>query len=275
MVDREHAGHHGGQDLCGTNVGSGLFAANVLLTGLQRQAIGRLTLAVHTHAHQAAGHGALVGIAASKISRMRAAAAHGHAKALGGAHHDVGIPFARRCQQGQGQQVGGHTQGGLFLMDLRRKVAPILHLAMAGRVLHQHAKAVALAQQLPRITDLHLNVQRFCAGLNDLDGLRKTARIDHKNGAGALGAALGQGHGFGRRGGLIQHRGIGNRHAGELTHHGLEIHQRFHAALADFGLVRGVGRVPSRIFQNVAQDDARRVGAVVALADEAFEQLIL
>ena len=52
---------------------------------------------------------------------------------------------------------------------------------------------------------------------------------------------------------------------------GLEVHQRFHAALRNLSLVGGVGGVPSRVFQDVAQDDAGRVRAVVALADKALE----
>ena len=46
---------------------------------------------------------------------------------------------------------------------------------------------------------------------------------------------------------------------------GLEVEQRFEPALRNFGLVGGVGGVPAGVFQEVAQDDARRVGAVVTL----------
>jgi hypothetical protein len=43
---------------------------------------------------------------------VRAARAHGHAEALGGADHDVGAQLARRHQQRERQQVGGHDEGG-------------------------------------------------------------------------------------------------------------------------------------------------------------------
>ncbi|MCY1174845.1 hypothetical protein D9M73_150590 [compost metagenome] len=45
--------------------------------------------------------------------------------------------------------------------------------------------------------------------------------------------------------------------------------------MGDLRLVRGVGGIPGRVFQEVAQDRRRRVGAVVALADEGLEQLVL
>ncbi len=42
----------------------------------------------------------------------------------------------------------------------------------------------------------------------------------------------------------------------------------------NLGLVGRVGGVPGGVFQDVAQDHAGRVGAVVALADEALEHLV-
>src|SRR5690606_7811273 len=69
--------------------------------------------------------------------------------------------------------------------------------------------------------------------------------------------------------------GVGDLHAGQVGAHLLEVHQRFHAALRALRLVGRVGRVPGRVLADVAQDHLRRVGAVVALADEAAEDLVL
>jgi hypothetical protein len=91
----------------------------------------------------------------------------------------------------------------------------------------------------------------------------------------ALDAALGQRHGLGGGGGFVQHGRVGHGHARQVADHGLEVDQRFHAALRDLGLVGRVGGVPGGVLQDVAQDDARRVRAVVALADEALEHLVL
>jgi hypothetical protein len=84
-----------------------------------------------------------------------------------------------------------------------------------------------------------------------------------------------QHHAFGRGGGLVEHRGVGDGHAGEVADHRLEVHQRLEPALADLGLVRRVRGVPGRVLEDVALDDAGRVRAVVALADEALQHPVL
>ena len=96
--------------------------------------------------------------------------------------------------------------------------------------------------------------------------------VDQKHLAGAFDGATGQCHGLGRCCRLVEHGGVSNGHARQITHQGLEIHQGFHAALADLGLVGRVGRVPGRVLQNVAQDHAGGVGAVIPLADATFQQ---
>ncbi|KZX20287.1 hypothetical protein ACH61_02610 [Rathayibacter tanaceti] len=55
VVDRVHRRHHGQQHLRGADVGGRLLAADVLLAGLQRQAVGRVARRVLAHADQAAG----------------------------------------------------------------------------------------------------------------------------------------------------------------------------------------------------------------------------
>jgi hypothetical protein len=87
-------------------------------------------------------------------------------------------------------------------------------------------------------------------------------------------AALRQRHGLGSGCGFVEHGGIGHRQRGQVTDHGLEIDQRLHAALADLRLIGRVGGVPGRVLQNVAQNHAWGVGAVVALPDEALEHLV-
>ncbi len=45
--------------------------------------------------------------------------------------------------------------------------------------------------------------------------------------------------------------------------------------MRNFWLVRRIGRVPGRIFQNVALDDRWRDGAVIALTDQRGQNLVL
>ena len=55
----------------------------------------------------------------------------------------------------------------------------------------------------------------------------------------------------------------------------MEVDQGFHAALANLSLVGRVSRVPRWVFQNVAKDHAGCVIAVIALANETFENFVL
>ena len=71
-------------------------------------------------------------------------------------------------------------------------------------------------------------------------------------------------HGFGSGGGFIEQRGIGDFHAGEVHHHGLVVEQSLQSALRNLGLVRCVGGVPTRIFEDVSKDDRRRNRIVIA-----------
>jgi hypothetical protein len=66
---------------------------------------------------------------------VRAARAHGHAKALGGADHDVGAHLARGHQQRERQQVGGHDEGGLLAVHGLHVGAQVGDAAAGGRVL--------------------------------------------------------------------------------------------------------------------------------------------
>ena len=71
-------------------------------------------------------------------------------------------------------------------------------------------------------------------------------------------------HGLGGGCGLIQHRGISDRHAGQVADHRLEIHQSLHAPLRDLGLVWRVGRVPAGILKNITSNHRRQVRAVIS-----------
>ena len=99
---------------------------------------------VYRHANQAAGQGPLELVPASQVGRVRAAVAHGHAKALGVAQHDVGIPFTRRREQGKCQQVGSHAQRCAITMGLTSQGPQIINMACGCRVLSQYAEVIAL-----------------------------------------------------------------------------------------------------------------------------------
>ena len=148
VVDRVHAGHDGRQHLRGADVGGGFFAADVLFARLQREAVGWVAVSVHTGSHQPAGQRALEFVATRQVGSVRPAIAHGHAKALGAAQHDVGVPLTWRHQERERQQVGGHAQGGAVGVCLAGQRPQVVDGAGGGRVLRQHAEVVARCHQL-------------------------------------------------------------------------------------------------------------------------------
>ena len=95
VIDGVHPGHDGEQDLRGADVGRGLFAADVLLAGLEGEAVGLGSAGIDRDADEAAGQGALELVAGGEIGGVGTAVAHGHAEALRGSDGDVGAELAR------------------------------------------------------------------------------------------------------------------------------------------------------------------------------------
>ena len=275
VVAGVHAGHDGEQGLRGADVGGGLLAADVLLAGLHRQAVGLLAVAVDRHADHAPGHHALVLVAGGEVGGVRAAETHRDAEALRRADGDVGTELARGLEQGEREQVGGDHHQRLPVVRGGDDGGVIDHLAGARRVLQQHAEDLVRSEFGRGVADDDLEAERLGAGAHHLDGLRVAVARDEEGLRLALRQALAEGHGLGRGGGLVEQRGVGDLQAGEVGDHGLEVQQRLQATLRDLRLVRGVGGVPGRVLEHVAQDDRGREGVVVARADERAQHPVL
>jgi hypothetical protein len=192
----------------------------------------------------------------------------GDPEALGGAHRDVRALLAGRGDEGQGQQVGGDRDHRPALLGLRDHRGVVDDAPGDPGLLQDHAGDLALGQARRQVGDPHGEAQRLGAGQHHGQGLRQRVGIDDDRpvAAGLVGPAHQQ-HRLDHRRGLVQQRGVGHRQPGEVGDHGLEVQQRLQAPLGDLGLVGGVGGVPARGLQHVAQDDRGRVGVVVALAD--------
>lgn len=141
--------------------------------------------------------------------------------------------------------------------------------------MQQRAEHVALVEIGEGIADDQGPAERLGAGAHHGQRLRMHVLVDEEGLRLDLRVPLGERHGFGGGGGLIQQRGVGNVEPGEVADHGLEVEQRLQPALADFGLVWRVGRVPGRILQDVALDHRRQDRAGIALADQRGEDLVL
>ena len=252
------------------------FTADMLLAGLHGQAQRRLAEAVDGNADQTAWHVALERILGGEVRRVRATKAQWYAKALCAANGDVGTEFARRRQQGQGHQVGGHGDQCVGGVEAFGQFAVVEHVAVAGRVLQQGAEERADIGQFALIAHHHIDTQWLGTGAQHVEGLWVAVhRREERVAAFVLAQALAEGHGFCGGGGFVEQGGVGDRQAGEVADQGLEVQQGFQAALGNLRLVRRVGGVPGRVFQQVAQDRRRRVAVVVALADVGLEQLVL
>ncbi len=273
VPDRIHAGHVGEQHLRGADVRIGLLAADVLLARLQGHAQGRLATGILRHADDAAGHRALVLVQAGEEGGVRAAVAHRHAKALAGTEGDVGAHRARGFRQHQRHQVAGDGADGVLRLELRDHCGEVLELALRIGRLQQRAEDVVVGSFLRRAED-QLEAEPGGAGAHHVEGLREGVFIDEEGVALRLARAARHGHRLGGGGRLVEQRGVGELHASQVDHHLLIVEQGFEAALGDLGLIGRVGGVPAGILEQVALDHRRRVGAVVAEADQRLPDLV-
>ncbi len=275
VIDRIAGGDHGQQHLRSTDVGVGLFAADVLLAGLQRHAQCGLAAAIHGDADDAPRRGALVRVAKGEVGRVWTAETHGHAETLAGADHDVGAQGAGRAQQHQGERIGGDYRHSPAGVDGRDPGLDIVHRAVAAGILEQGAEAIALAEFRLGIAHHQLEAEVRGAGGQYREGLRQ-ALVGSEKPVGRMIAAQASrhGHGFGGGSRFIQQRGVRQLHAGQIHDQLLEIEQGFQAALGDFRLIGRVGGVPARIFQHIAADHRGQDGAVVAQSEQRSEYLV-
>ena len=126
VVHGVHRGDHREQDLRGADVARGLVAADVLLAGLQGEAVGGVAVGVDRRADETPGQLAREALADGEEPGVRAAEAERHPEALGGADRDVGAQVAGRGDHGGGEQVAGGDHRGTAVvhgLDHRAVVA--------------------------------------------------------------------------------------------------------------------------------------------------------
>ncbi|OLT12609.1 hypothetical protein BJF77_06020 [Kocuria sp. CNJ-770] len=259
------AGDDGQQRLGRADVGGGLLAADVLLAGLQRQAVGRPAGGVHRDAHQAAGQIALQALAAGHERGVGPAEEQGHPEALGGADGDVRALLPRGAQEGEGQQVGGDGHQRALRVGLLRALRQVGDVPVDADLGQDHAEELALGQALGEVGDDQVDAHGPAAPAQHGEGLRQGAGV-HGDAA-AAGPAVGAAHhehGLRHGGGLVEQGGVGQVEAGEVHDGVLEGQQGLEAALGDLRLVRGVGGVPGGVLEDVAAQRGRGDGLGVA-----------
>ncbi len=275
VVDGVHRRDDGQQHLGGADVGRRLVAADVLLAGLEGEAVGRASLRVDRDTDEAAGQVALEPGRDRHEAGVRTAVEEGYAEALGRADDDVGTEGAGRLEQGEREDVGGDDGQPTALVDGVDHGTRVADGARGAGVLHEHAGDVAVGQALGQVGDDDLDAQPLGAGADDVDGLREGVGVDDERAGGVALRTAYERHGLRGRGALVEQRGVGGRQAGEVGDDGLEVEQRLEPALGDLGLVGRVGGVPGRVLEHVAPDDRRRDRRVVAQADHRLGRPVL
>ena len=276
VVHRVSTRDDGQQSLSGTDVRGSLLAADVLLTSLQGQAVGRLAGRVLRDTHQTARHGALHALVNGHVAGVRAAEEEGQAKALGVTNCDICAQFTGRLQQGQSQQVGVHRhQGVTFLSGLDERF-DITDFAVLGGVSQDNAVQVALGQALGEIGDDKGNTEHLRTAAGHRNNLRQATGVNSKEAV--LHLAVCTVHhncGLSDSGSLIQQRGVSNLQAGQLHHGVLEVQQSFQATLRNLSLVGSVGSVETGVLQNIAAQNSGGHSVVVTGANHLCQDLIL
>ena len=274
VVNGVHTGQVRQQCLRGTNIGCRFFAADVLLTSGQSHAQGRFARCVFGYADDAARGRAFELVFKREISSVRTAEAHRYAEALRVAQRDVRAQLGRRFQQNQAHDVGGNGDNRAFGFQTADNILQVLHVAVFADVLEQRAEVFAFIR-FGKIADHQLEAEIFGAGFHHVQSLRIDALV-HKETLGFhLAHAVRHRHRFGGSGRLVQQRRTRHGETGQIDTHLLEVQQRFQTTLRDFRLIRGVGGIPTRIFQYVAQNHVRHTSRVITQTDIGFVDHVL
>ena len=195
---------------------------------------------------------------------MRTSETGRDAKSLGRTDNDIRPQRSRRRDQRERQQVGGDDGEGTGFVRAGDKTFQVADRSVGGRVLKEGAENRFFGTGLRRPAE-NPDAQRFRPRANQGNRLGM-AMVGHKKRIATL-DVMAQAHGFRRGGRLVEQGRVGYFHPGEVAHHRLEIQQRFQAALRDLGLIRRVGGIPARIFQNISADDGRRECPVITRTD--------
>ncbi len=206
---------------------------------------------------------------------MRSPEHERYAETLGRADGDIGTHLAWRGEQGERQQVGGDRHEHPSLAQRSDELGVVAHQPRRAGILEQDRVRVGRHDVAGRVADDNLDAERQGTGPQDLDGLGMAVGIDEEGVPLACRDALEHRHRLGGRRRLVEERGVGQLHAGEIDDHGLEVEQRLEPALGDLRLVRRVRGVPARVLEDVPLDHRGGVRARVPHADERGVDLVL
>ena len=199
-VERRHDRE---QRLGGADVGRGLLAANVLLTGLESQSVGAVAVGVLRDTDEPAGHDPLERICAGEEGGVRPAEAHRDAEALRRTDRDVGAHGGGLLQQTQGQQIRRHDRQCPCRMQRVALSGVIAQVAVGAGVGEDGAEQVVAHFEGGRVALNDLDADG--AGPGGQDGLGLWVQIfgDEELLLLALSGVVRHGHGLGCRRRLV------------------------------------------------------------------------
>ena len=283
VVHSVHRRHNRQQTLGGADVRRGFVPANVLFPGLQSHAQGGLAQPVDGDSNDSAWEMALEAFAGGKKRGMRPPVTHRHPKPLRTSHHHISTHGAGAFQHQQCHQIGRENSPNFAFGHVGHKSRQVLHLTIGIGVLDHAPKDIACLHGTSHgftTHDHHVNVEVRRARAENTECLRKHRFIHQEPRLASLhlGARAGckqHRHGFRCRRALVEQRGVGHFHPGQVHDHGLEIEKRFQTALGNFSLIRRVSRVPPWILKHIATNDAWHFRGVVAHPNVVAEHRVL
>ncbi len=140
MIDRIHGSDHRKEDLGGAYVRGRFLTPDVLLAGLQRQAIGNAPPTIDGNAYQAARQRALVCRLGRDIGGVRTAVSDRYSEPLGRSDRDVCAELARRGEQRERQGIGRHHRECAGRMQGCDRLPEVADLAGASGILKESAE---------------------------------------------------------------------------------------------------------------------------------------
>ncbi|CPU18958.1 Uncharacterised protein [Mycobacteroides abscessus] len=195
----------------------------MLFAGLQRKPVCGRTVGIHRDSDEASRQLAGVGGVHREIPRVRPTEAHRHTEALCGAKGDVGADVSGRSDESKGQQVRTDRHQRAALVRRRDQRRPVAHHPGGPRQLHDYPEEISLRKTSGKICGHHVDAERFGARGDHGGGLRVQVGVDDKSVGRRLHGAMHERHRLGRRGALVEHRGVGDIEPGELGDHRLKV----------------------------------------------------
>ena len=177
MVDGVHGSDIRQECLRGTNIGGSALTADVLLAGLQSQAVSRAAFSVHGYAHQTARHLPLELVSHRHESCVWATEKEGNTKALRGTNNDIGAKGTRTFQEQQGQQISRDGNKSAAAVDFFNNCPWVKNIALGTGVRNHRADEVFAYDSGAEICNFDFEINCPCALCRHGEYLRVQAGV--------------------------------------------------------------------------------------------------